>query len=165
MKLVITPIKYVPQFSDWITYSAENFLYINSFGGDVLKDKVNISDLFSTSKLNENKWYVFFLLSNILFNRKPRLIKAMKKKLTENNIIELKLGFDKILVISYSDQNLIQYNIACAKYITYDEDLRVTTLLTRNNFDCIVFVESFEEAIINYIQSNSGIKYVCNQST
>ena len=164
MKLMITPIKYITQFSDWITYSAENFLYVNSFGGDVLKDKATISDLFSTSKLNENKWYVFFILNTILYNKEPRLIKV-SKELTGSNIIELKLRFDNILVISHSDQDLVQYNITCAKYITYDKDLRVTTLLTRNDFDCIVFIESFEEAIIKYVRSNSGIKYVCNQST
>ena len=163
MRLLIGPnsnIMYTLKVSaDWIKYSAETFIYINPIGTNVFNDKIKVVSSFSTTKMDDNKWYAYFIVNNILYNRKiPRLIKATKP-LTEDNMMELKLRFDKALVISCSGQGYTQQGIIYANYISDNQDFRITTLLDHTDFDCIVFIKSCEEAIINHIQDHYGIKH------
>ncbi len=159
---MITPIRHIPLFPDWCTYSAENFLYINSFTHDVLSNKTGTSDWFSVFGINGNEWYVSFIINNMsIFKRMPLLKVVQVDKLIEDEIIELKLKCGRLLIVSHINGNLFtQYNdIVCTNYICLNPELKAMNLLTVQKFDCVVFNGTFQDAIINFVQNNSLLRY------
>ncbi len=163
MKLMVTPIRHIPLFPEWCTYSVENFLYINSFTYDTLNDKAKMAEpFFSIYGVNGNDWYMSFMTHTVsLFQKRPSLKVVQVDRLIEDEVLELKLKYGSLLIVSHLNGNLFtQYNnIVCTNYITYHSELKAVNLLTNQKFNCVIFNGSFEKAIINFVQNNSLLRY------
>ncbi len=120
-------------------------------------------NIFSTYKVNKNEWYI-----KRYFNYNVS-IEYSNIKLTEDDLLELKLRHGKLLILSeFRDEESVIPNILFTKFVKLvggnNKHLAVNqyikTLFHMIKPDAVVFEGSFESALISYIESISNFKYV-----
>jgi len=140
---------------------AEKFVNMNMYNQASFISQIQLSKpplIFSVHGLNGNEWY----------RRKLHSIKdsVQVNKLSEDNVLELKLQYGKLLVISQfdTDFNYIN-NIVCINFIRKAK-LRMIDTKYLIQFiriiepECVVFEGTFEGAIIDFIETNSNFKFI-----
>ncbi len=120
-------------------------------------------NIFSTYKINKNDWYIKRYFD---FNIP---MEHFDIKLTEDDLLELKLKYGKLLILSefHNTENNIS-NIMFTKFVsTAGKNTKylvvnqfIKTLLHMIKPEAVIFEGSFENTLIDYIKSISNFKYV-----
>lgn len=130
------------------------------------KAKINLSihsNVFSTYGLNKNEWYIK------KFARTYGIVEEFDNELTEDDILELKLRYNKLLIVSEfrntNEKSNGMQNVMFTKFLNVtDKHLMLNqyfdTLVRMVKPEAIIFEGSSEDALIKYVKSVSNFKYV-----
>ena len=136
--------------------------FINMPYGRITRFAAELNDnkdkLFSTLEINKNEWFIHKYLSFGL----P--IEQFEEKLTEDDVLMLRLMYDKILIVSEFVDEGGDFNIPTTRF-THQAGIltvnrHISTLVRMIKPKAIVFEGSFESALISFIKSKINYKHI-----
>ena len=113
---------------------------------------------FSTLEINKNEWFIHKYFNFDLPTEQ------FEKKLTEDDVLRLKLMYDKILMISEFVDEGDDFNISTLRFTHQTEILivnrHISTLIRMIKPKIVIFEGSFENALISFIKLKTNYKYI-----